>query len=104
MLIDRKQAKWAVTIGAVALIAILAYVIYAWRSANGRSGGSTMGIIFGAAAAGIFGFECLLSLRKRFRASKAGRVQTWLRAHLWLGLLSFPLILMHSGFRWGSGL
>src|SRR5439155_6897531 len=25
-------------------------------------------------------------------------------AHVWLGVLSFLLILMHAGFRWGSGL
>ena len=31
-------------------------------------------------------------------------MKTWLRAHVWLGLLSFLLILMHSGFRWGHGL
>jgi hypothetical protein len=27
-----------------------------------------------------------------------------MRGHLWLGLLSFPLIVFHSGFRWGHGL
>jgi hypothetical protein len=27
-----------------------------------------------------------------------GRASTWMRGHLWLGSLSFPLLLLHSGF------
>jgi hypothetical protein len=49
-------------------------------------------------------FACLLSLRKKYPASPAGRAGTWLRAHIWLGLLSFLLILFHSGMEWGEGL
>jgi hypothetical protein len=49
-------------------------------------------------------FECLLSLRKKYPASPAGRLQTWLRAHIWLGLLTIVLVFYHSGFHWGRGL
>jgi hypothetical protein len=73
-------------------------------SANGPSGGSPAGLLFGSAGGAIIVFECLLGLRKRFPASPLGRVSTWLRAHAWLGLISFQLILMHSGFRLGHGL
>src|SRR5215831_7401706 len=53
---------------------------------------------------GVIVFECLLGLRKRYPASPLGRVKTWVSAHVWLGLLSGLLILMHAGFRWGHGL
>jgi hypothetical protein len=33
-----------------------------------------------------------------------GPRKTWLRGHIWLGLLSWPLILFHSGLRWGGPL
>jgi hypothetical protein len=82
----------------------LAYIIYALRSANGPDAGSAGGLAFGFAGTGIIIFECLLSLRKKYPASRLGRVSTWLRAHIWLGLLSLLLILFHSGFRWGQGL
>ena len=35
---------------------------------------------------------------------RLGRAQTWMRGHLWLGLLSLPLILLHAGFHAGGPL
>jgi hypothetical protein len=46
----------------------------------------------------------LLGARKRVPVYRFGRAQTWMRGHLWLGLLSLPLILFHSGLRYGHGL
>jgi hypothetical protein len=104
MIVDRQQSRWAVGTAAGALVALGAYVIYAVLAPNGPRGGSFMGLFFASLGTGIIVFECLLSLRKKYPASRLGRVRTWLRGHVWLGLLSFLLILMHSGFRWGHGL
>jgi hypothetical protein len=49
-------------------------------------------------------FAALLGARKRVPVYRFGRAQTWMRGHLWLGLLSLPIILFHSGFRYGHGL
>src|SRR5258708_32768598 len=46
----------------------------------------------------------LLALRKKFPIWRIGRTQSWMRAHLWLGALSLPLILLHAGFLFGHGL
>jgi hypothetical protein len=89
-----------VTLG---LAACLAYLIYALFAANGPRGGSWPGLAFAFAGTGIIIFECSLSLRKKYPASPLGRMRTWLRAHIWLGLLSFVLILLHAGLRWGQG-
>ena len=35
------------------------------------------------------------------RYVRAGR-QTWLRAHIWLTILTLPLVFMHAAFRFGS--
>ena len=82
----------------------VSYIAYAMLSPNGPHGGSVMGLVFAFAGTGVIVFECLLGARKKYPASPMGRVRTWLRAHIWLGLLSFLLILLHSGFRWGQGL
>jgi len=104
MLVDRQQTRWATATGALLLLAFLFYLGYAILAVNGPRGGSLMGLFFAALGTGIIIFECLLGLRKRYPASPLGRVKTWLKAHVWLGLASFLLILMHSGFRWGHGL
>jgi hypothetical protein len=104
MLLDRRQTRWAVGSTAAAVVSLAFYIVYVAMSPNGARGGSLMGLFFAAAGTGIIVFECLLGLRKKYPASRLGRVKTWLSAHVWLGLLSFLLILMHSGFRWGTGL
>ncbi|MBI3207564.1 MAG: hypothetical protein HYZ37_01525 [Candidatus Solibacter usitatus] len=91
-------------IAALAAVLMLIYAAYVYWNPPGARGGSPLGLVFGFAGTGVILFECLLSLRKRYPASPLGRVSVWLRAHLWLGLLSFLLILMHSGWRFGQGL
>ncbi len=61
-------------------------------------------MIFGAIAFAIFIFGALLSLRKRVVLWPIGTVQSWMRAHIWLTLLTVPLVLLHSGFRLGGGM
>ncbi len=65
-------------------------------------GGTPVGLIFGAVSFGIFIFGALLSLRKRVVLWPIGTVQSWMRAHIWLTLLTIPLVLLHSGFRLGA--
>ncbi len=104
MIVDRGQLQWIYATTAIAMASTAAYLVYAVLSANGPRAGSAMGLVFGFAGTGIIIFECLLSLRKKYPASPVGRVSLWMRAHVWLGLLSLLLILFHSGFHWGRGL
>jgi len=104
MMLDRRQTKWAVGTAVAAVVSLAVYIVYAVLSPNGARGGSMMGLFFAALATGVIVFECLLGLRKKYPASPLGRVKTWLSAHVWLGLLSFLLVLLHSGFHWGHGL
>src|SRR3982074_1256758 len=65
-------------------------------------GGTPLGLIYGAISFGIFIFAALLSLRKKIPLWRIGTVQHWLRAHIWLTLLTIPLVILHSGFRLGG--
>ena len=65
-------------------------------------GGTPLGLIFGAVSLVIFVFAALLGMRKRIPFLRIGHVQRWLRAHIWLTLLTIPLILLHSGFHLGG--
>jgi hypothetical protein len=84
--------------------ATVVYVVDAVRSPGGPRGGSVVGMAFGIAGSLLMLFAGLLSLRKRLPGWRLGSSAVWLKGHLWLGLLSGPLVLFHSGFRWGGWL
>jgi hypothetical protein len=65
-------------------------------------GGTPLGLWFGTISLAIFVFAILLSLRKKIPLWRVGTVQRWLRAHIWLTILTIPLVLLHSGFRFGG--
>jgi hypothetical protein len=65
-------------------------------------GGTPLGLIFGTVALSIFVFAALLGARKKVVLWRVGTVQRWLRAHIWLTLLTIPLVILHSGFRLGG--
>ncbi len=61
------------------------------------SGASWPGLTCGIMAGLLMVFEFLLWPRKTLlRAWRIGRTQTWLRAHIWLGLLTIPLVAVHA--------
>ncbi len=65
-------------------------------------GGTPLGLLFGAAALAIFVFAALLGARKKKPLWRLGHPRVWLRAHIWLTILTIPLIALHSGFRLGG--
>lgn len=85
---------------------VLALAAAGWtftaRLQTGRwpSGGSWPGLVLGTAAGLIFLFETALVAKKSKRLRTArwlGSAQTWMKAHIWLGLLTVPLVILHSG-------
>jgi hypothetical protein len=71
-------------------------------SAHRTVGGTPLGLIFGTIALSIFVFAALLGVRKKLVLWRVGTMQRWMRAHIWLTLLTIPLVLLHSGFRLGG--
>jgi hypothetical protein len=100
--IDSTHRAWlAVTLVSLGA-ATAVYIIYATHSAVGPSGGSPIGLAFGIIGSACMVFAGLLGARKKVPVWRLGRAQTWMRGHLWLGLLSLPLICFHAGFRFGG--
>jgi hypothetical protein len=98
-LIDRRQRRWALAAGIGLVAATVVYVPYHRAALDGPSGSSGIGLAFGIAAATLMLFETLLNARKRLPTWAIGRAETWLKGHIWFGLLIVPLVLFHSGFR-----
>jgi hypothetical protein len=103
----RRHRGWALFF----LVATVAIIVgYLWR-ARGQErwpgGSSDVGLLFGTLGGLIILFEIALWPRRwpGVRAWRIlGRTQSWLMAHIWLGLLTVPLIWFHSGFTWGGNL
>jgi hypothetical protein len=103
VIIDRSHRVWFIgSLLALALAALL-YVPYALTTVTGTSGGSAVGLMYGSIGSAMMLFAGLLGARKKFPTWRVGRGTSWMRAHLWIGFLSFPFILLHAGFRMGGG-
>jgi hypothetical protein len=102
--IDRTHQKWLAASLIIFSVATAVYAVYATHSPAGPSGGSPVGLAFGIVGSAFMLFAGLLAARKKLPVWRLGRAQTWMRGHLWLGLLSLPLILFHGGFRFGGPL
>jgi hypothetical protein len=103
VIIDSSHKPWAIASALILVVAVAVYIPYAVGPVPPR-GGSILGLVYGIVGFGFMAFVTLLSLRKKFPIWRIGRTQSWMRGHLWLGALSFPLILLHSGFLFGHGL
>jgi hypothetical protein len=102
--IDRTHKAWLVASLAIFGVALLFYAADRVPFASGSMGGTAAGLAFGSIGFAFMMFAALLGARKRMPVYRFGPAQTWMRGHLWLGLLSLPIILFHSGFRYGHGL
>jgi hypothetical protein len=101
---DQTQRGWAIGSLAFLTVCTVAYLFYVWQSPTGPSGGSFLGLVFGVTGFAFMIFAALLGARKRVPTWRVGRAQAWMRGHLWLGLLSLPMILFHGGFHFGGTL
>lgn len=107
MLVDRNARGWIVATIVMFVVAIGCYIPYAMSRLHGPSGGSVAGLVYASVGSLFMLIALALGLRKRLRTLQkigpipAGRAHTWMQAHVWLGLVSYPIILCHAGFRFG---
>ncbi|MBS0202266.1 MAG: hypothetical protein JSS49_05145 [Planctomycetes bacterium] len=102
MILDRTHFYWAATTSFLALVATALYWLAVSHSPTPPTGGSWQGMMFGVAGTACMIYAGLLAGRKTVPKWQIGRAQTWLKGHIWVGLLSVPLILFHCGFKWGG--
>ncbi|MBZ5645386.1 MAG: hypothetical protein LAO19_21715 [Acidobacteriia bacterium] len=105
MRIDHTHKGWLIASLATFGVSALVYEVNRGAATTGASmGGTRLGLGFGVIGFAFMIFAGLLGARKKVPVWRVGRAQTWMRGHLWLGLLSLPILLLHSGFRYGHGL
>jgi hypothetical protein len=65
-------------------------------------GGTPLGLLFGIVSLAIFLFASALGIRKKRRTWPLGNVQWWLKAHIWLTILTIPFVCFHCDFKSGG--
>jgi len=104
MRIDETHRPWARFTLAALIVCIVVYVPYGLLSKKPPSGGSAIGLTYGIVGFAMMIFAGLLSVRKKFPVMRIGRAKAWMRGHIWLGFLSYPIIILHSAFGLGGTL
>ena len=104
MILDKTHKPWFIVSSLIFVVAAVWFVCAQSFEPHGVTGGSISGLLFGIIGTVMMIFAGLLSVRKSFPAARLGSAQFWLRGHLWLGVLSVPFILFHTGFSWGGPL
>jgi hypothetical protein len=108
VLIDRRHFAlhrgWLLFVIAATIAAAAWYTAASLANQALLGGSSAPGLAFGIIGGLLILFEFALWPRKKVRVWRIGRAQTWMRAHIWLGLLTVPLIVLHTGFRLGGSL
>lgn len=108
MLINRetlpRNFSWIAVLLAGTAAAIAAYGTWAFGKPRWPGGSSLPGLVLGVIAGAIMVFEVLFWPRKKVRSWRLGSARSWMRAHIWLGFLAVPLVVLHSGFSWGGQL
>lgn len=101
---DRRQVlTWGLTTLALCLLAIGLRVYLRPAETETMSGGGWVGLTYGILGGALILFALSLTLLRFVPSwSFLGRRSVWLKGHIWLGTLSFVLILCHSGLRFGG--
>ncbi len=100
MKIDQTHRGWMIGSTVVLIASAIGYGIYATTTPGGPRGGTAVGLAFGIVGYAAMIYAALLGARKKRPTWRVGKAKTWMRGHLWLGLLSLPWILFHAGFAW----
>ena len=103
----RLHLGWSAGCLGATVVFVLLYLVERGEATRWPGGGSPLGLVTGSLAALIMLFETALVVRKTswFRRRRwLGSAQLWMKAHLWLGLLTVPLVLLHCGCHLGGGL
>jgi hypothetical protein len=106
VLLDRRQTPWVIATVLAGAAAVGGYLWLDRRTPGGLTGGSTVGLWYGVAGSALMVYAGLLAAHRYVPSLwwLLGRRTTWLRGHLWLGLLSVVLIACHARARLGGPL
>ncbi len=104
MIVDRTHRGWVLAGLGIFVLSLVLYTVVRVRSLNPPTGGTATGLLFGFVGYGLMLYAGALGLRARRPTWRLGRAETWMKGHVWLALLAYPIIFLHAGFAFGGPL
>ncbi len=104
MRLDRTHMGWMLGSVFYTAAATVVYVVYSITTPGGPKGDTWVGLAYGLIGFFLILFAGLLGARKKIVLARVGSLSWWMRGHLWLGMLSLPMILFHAAFAFGGPL
>lgn len=103
MLIDSTHRKWIITCGVLAAAAVIGHRVAAIYWPTPLYGGTFVGLWYGIAGALLILFAGLLAAHRKLPVRRwLGARKSWLKGHVWLGLLSVVFVVCHTNYSWGG--
>lgn len=91
--------RWLKLATLLVLLSLIPYL--AWQPREGHNGGTWLGYTLGTIGALLIVWLMLFGLRKRRYGPGAWNLQSWLSAHVYLGLALSVIGTLHAGFQVG---
>ncbi|WP_235908610.1 hypothetical protein [Roseiconus nitratireducens] len=95
---------FAIPVAVLTAVCMTLYFRQSLAAGTWVGGGSWSGLLCGVIAGAIILSEMLLWPRKALRRFRLIPTKYWMAAHLWMGLASLPLAIVHCGFHLGGWL
>ena len=100
MSVPRSGILWRRIFAVLLIAAAVSY--YRYQQNEYPHGGSKTGIIYGLIGLGLIYLLAFFGIRKRWYKSTLGTLEQWLQSHIYLGILAFVILLMHTGGRFND--
>lgn len=75
---------------------------YLYQQREYPHGGSKTGLLYGTIGLALIFLLAFFGIRKRWYRSRFGTLEQWMQSHIYLGLLAFVILLMHTGGRFND--
>jgi len=93
---SKLRSKWPLLFSAVLTLIFVSYYFY--TQCTDPSDRATFKLVYGILGITAVFFLSLYIIRKNIYRYRLGSTQTWLQAHIYIGIISLVLIFVHSGF------
>ena len=94
------RSKWPIIFGVLVILAFAGFLYFGDRTEITSK--TTLGFVYGLLGFSAILFLAFLRVRKAMYRVKIGSLNAWVQSHVYIGILSLLLILLHTGLNFSG--